>query len=520
MKTFNGQVNNLAQLIHWAVERAPDAVYGVDTAHVGMRDALLTAKKLSGQLLAHGFRARSRIAFVGATSEHYLIMWMATQLSGIEVALLNPNLPRDLLHDMLEDLDPLAVALFDDTLMSLLNDVPWPVIDARRAWDGVVDCSSPVVATDGPGSPYAPDTGGIDCTETDIACYVHTSGTSGRPKFCALSHGYFLRLGRFVSDTLGYAANDVVFAPMPMFHINPLGYGVVSAWTAAAGVLGTQKFSVSRFWDIAKATGATSIVLHFAAMKMLMEKTDRSHSDGHRIRSALCVNAEFLERFNVSIGTTAYGSTEAGGLCHMWHVRPGDASPVQEGPLFYGGRARFDVEAKISESGEILVRELAPNTLFSGYLKDGVVVSALDEDRWFHTGDRGRLDAVGGLVFIERMSESLRVNGEFVPIDYVERHLEAAAGIREFAIWGRPHAISGQQVVLWVTDDGFDPARMAEAIQMLPKFMRPGEIVVIERLPRDSGVNKIQRRRLSEEPPVRTLAVTYGPSLADVRIDR
>lgn len=516
MTTFNPCVRNLAQLVYWAVERAPDAVYGVDTVHVGMRDALATAEKLSARLRASGIGARSRIAFIGATSEHYLMMWMAAQLSGAEVALLNPHLPRDLVCDMLQDLGPAAIVLFDDATMVLLADVAWPVLDARKAWQGLVELSSPFKApapiSDGP-------PGGLECSESDIACYVHTSGTSGRPKFCALSHGYFLRLGRFVADTLGYVLNDVVFAPMPMFHINPLGYGVVSAWTAAAGVIGTDKFSVSRFWDITRKIGATSVVLHFASMKMLLEKTDHSHSIGHRVRSALCVNAQFLEKFKVPIGTTAYGSTEAGGLCHMWHVRPGDASQVPEGQLSYGGRARFEIEAVISASGEILLRERAPQTLFSGYLKDGVVVSALDEDGWFHTGDRGRFDDPGGLVFIERMSESLRVNGEFVPIDYVERHLEATAGIREFAIWGRPHAISGQQVVLWVTDGGFDPVRMADSIQLLPKFMRPGEIVVIEKLPRDTGVSKIQRRRLSEEQPVRTLAVVYGPSPSDVRIE-
>jgi len=519
MNTFNPGVRNLAQLIHSAVERAPDAAYGVDSAHVGIREALSTAQRLSAQLADHGIHARARVAFVGTTSEHYLIMWMAAQLSGIEVALLNPHLPRDLVREMLEDLEPLAVVLFDDAMVAMLQIERWPVLDARQAWQGVVGLSAPLARSRAATNPADGGSSGLDCTEADIACYVHTSGTSGRPKFCALSHGYFLRLGRFVADTMGYVANDVVFAPMPMFHINPLGYGVVAAWTAAAGVIGTAKFSVSRFWEIVRSIGATSVVLHFASMKMLLEKTDRSHSQGHRVRSALCVDSRFLAKFGVPIGTTAYGSTEAGGLCHMWHVRAGDASPVPEGDLFYGGRARFDVEAKIGESGEILVRGRAPQVLFSGYLRDYVVVPAVDADGWFHTGDRGRLDDTGSLVFIERMSESLRVNGEFVPIDYVERHLEAVAGLREFAIWGKPHAISGQQVVLWVTDGGFDASRMVEAIRALPKFMRPGEIVVIERLPRDSGVNKIQRRRLSQEVPLRILTVVHGASASDVSIE-
>lgn len=518
MKIFNTEVSNLAQLVQSAVERAPQAAFGVETAYVEIQDALAVAKKLATQLSAFGIQRKARIAFIGATSERYLIMWMASQLSGLEVALINPYFPRDLIDEMLGDFDPVAIALFDDVSISTLEGLPWPVLDARDAWEGVLTLSRPFMSTDRPDISKEEKLAGVECVEEDIACYVHTSGTSGRPKFCALSHGYFLHLGRFVADSLGYATNDVVFAPMPMFHINPLGYGVVAAWTAGAGIIGTKKFSVSKFWGVVKSIGATSIVLHFAAMKMLLESTNRSQSIGHRIRSALCVDSEFLRKFDISIGTTAYGSTEAGGLCHMWHTRAGDASPIAEGQLFYGGCARFDIEAKISESGEILVRELIPNTLFSGYLKNGVIDPAVDDDRWFHTGDRGRMDSFGGLVFIERMSESIRVNGEYVPIDYVERHLQATAGIKEFAIWSRLDSVSGQQVVLWMTDSNFDVNRMSESIQMLPKFMRPVEIVVIERLPRDSGVNKIQRRRLSGEPAIRSLTVTYGASPSDVQI--
>lgn len=506
MKVFSSGVDNLAQLIRSAVERAPTAPYGTDAAFVEMQEAMRVAEQLARRLGACGIHRKSRIAFVGPTSENFLIMWMASQLSGVQVALINPHFPPDLIGEMLDDLSPAAIVLFDDVSMAKLKGLPWPIVDARGAWKANLEIS---------GIPSGPsdildswEPNGVNCVEADIACYVHTSGTSGRPKFCALSHGYFLRLGRFVADTMGYATNDVVFAPMPMFHINPLGYGVVSAWTAGAGVLGTEKFSVSKFWGTAKTIGATSVVLHFAAMKMVLESTERSDSTGHRIRSALCVDSEFLRKFDVAIGTTAYGSTEAGGLCHMWHVRAGDTPPTPEGELFYGGRARFDVEARISDSGEILVRELAPNALFSGYLRDSGIDPAKDEDGWFHTGDRGRMDDVGGLVFIERMSESIRVNGEYVPVDYVERHLQATAGIKEFAIWSRPDAVSGQQVVLWVTDADFDTDRMADSIKLLPKFMRPVEIVVIANLPRDSGVNKIQRRRLSSEPALSSFTVT------------
>ena len=46
---------------------------------------------------------------------------------------------------------------------------------------------------------------------------------------------------------MGYTWRDVVYAPMPMFHINPLGYGVVAGLTAGASVFGTRRFSTGEF---------------------------------------------------------------------------------------------------------------------------------------------------------------------------------------------------------------------------------------------------------------------------------
>jgi carnitine-CoA ligase len=54
--------------------------------------------------------------------------------------------------------------------------------------------------------------------------------------------------------------------------------------------------------------------------------------------------------------------------------------------------------------------------------------------------------------------------------------------------------------VLFVTDPNFDLVRTTAVIKSLPGIMRPVEILRIAALPRDTGVNKVQRRRLASEP--------------------
>lgn len=488
---------NLSQLITSALKRSPQALYGTDTAAKPLTEAVELARQLARQLAAQGLRRGSTVAFIGITSEHYLILWMACQLMGVRTALINPHYPQELLRDMLEDLKPDAVATFDDTYGAPQNP-DWGTLDARQAWTGHIALTLPKAATgvaeEGDAAEW-----GARCAGGDIASWMHTSGTSGRPKFCAQSHTYFIRLGRFIADHMGYAWGDVVYAPMPMFHINPLGYGVVAGLTAGASALGTARFQAASFWDTVKRIGATSVVLHGTPLKLLLLQTSTEDSSGHKLRSVFFASEEFLSKFNVPVGITLYGSTEAGGLCHIWQLRPGDAQPAQEGPTLYAGRVRFDMDCKLSDEGEILVKQLSEHTMFSGYLRDGVIDPSMDAEGWFHTGDRGRMDPYGNLVFIERLSEAIRVNGEYVPIDYVERQLETEAGLTEFALWSKPDDVSGQRPVLYVTDPQLDVARTVAVIKALPGIMRPVELLWIEALPRDTGVNKVQRRRLPDQ---------------------
>ena len=106
---------------------------------------------------------------------------------------------------------------------------------------------------------------------------------------------------------------------------------------------------------------------------------------------------------------------------------------------------------------------------------------------------------VGNLVFIERLSEAIRVNGEYVPIDYVER--QAGDRGRALRVRDLEPARRDQRPArgVFVTDPGFDLARTTAVIGTLPKIMRPVEIMRIAALPRDTGVNKVQRRRLAGE---------------------
>ncbi|MCW5284545.1 hypothetical protein D8B29_09740 [Verminephrobacter eiseniae] len=492
-KTQGTQVNNVAQLITSAAAAVAHTAFGTFRQQDRLERVVERARAVAARLSDTGLVRGDVVAVIGHNSGAYLVTWMATQFAGLQAALIDPAYPDELLGTMLDNLAPHGILWVgrDPGTLAQRNETQ---VDMQSAWDSTIE----VLRTGG--HQGAASGTGLDCEPHEISAYIHTSGTTGRPKFCALSHGYFLRLGRFFADTLALSPQDTVCPPLPLFHINPMGYGVLGALTAHAALLSSEKFSAADFWSDIKNHGVTALVLHAPPANLLKVKTTAQEAEGHQVRIGFLCDRAFLRQFNVPIGVGAYGSTEAGGLCHTWLLRPDDDDMPVEGACHLAGRARHDVEHKIAQDGEIRVRGKHPLSLFSGYARGGRIEPQTDVDGWFHTGDRGRLDEYGRLVFVERISESIRINGEYVPIDFVESRLRQAKSLGEFALWRVDSASKGHEVVLYTTATDVEHAQVCSVLADLPKYMHPCALIRIAQLPRDPGIGKVQRRLLDKQP--------------------
>jgi acyl-CoA synthetase (AMP-forming)/AMP-acid ligase II len=341
---------------------------------------------------------------------------------------------------------------------------------------------------------------GLSRQPDDVAGYMHTSGTSGTPKLCAQTHRYFLSLARVVADGMSLSPADRVYVPLPLYHVNPLGYGVLGGLMGCADIVLGGCFSASRFWPDVIGCAATVLMLHSPPVEILKRSTSQADAAGHVVRSAFLADRSFQQKFGIPLVWSAYGSTEGGGLSHLWGWRLGEpAGDVLEASRV-GGRCRDDIRWSLSSEGEILLRGEQPGLLVRGYRKKGDVPLPVDAEGWFHTGDLGRIDDEGRLVFVERLAESIRVKGEYVPIGYVEDRLAAVAGISDLAVWRRDSELVDHELVLYIVADTIPVQGVTAASQSLPPFMRPSVIRRVPRVPRDEGVGKVRRRELDSVP--------------------
>ena len=99
------------------------------------------------------------------------------------------------------------------------------------------------------------------------------------------------------------------------------------------------------------------------------------------------------------------------------------------------GRPMPGVEVRISDKGEILLRS---ESVFSGYFRLQDATAESLADGWLHTGDAGYVEPDGHLVVLGRLSEVVHTaKGERYIPNYIENRLKFSPYIKDVAVLGR-----------------------------------------------------------------------------------
>ncbi len=343
--------------------------------------------------------------------------------------------------------------------------------------------------------------------EGDLAMLLFTSGTTGRSKGCMLTHRYGPRQAQLMIEHYALRADDVLYCPFPLFHLDALVLTVLAALelgtTAAIGA----RFSVSGFWDEVRASGATVFDFMGATLTLLHKAPRRPGDADNRVRLAWGVPVPdwapaFERRFGLRV-VELYGSTDAGVPVY----EPLDAPRVPGScgrPI-----AAYDVrllgadgrEVADGAVGEIAVRAREPGLTTAGYYGMPEATAAALRDGWLHTGDLATRDADGNHFFAGRRKEVIRRRGENISAFEVEEVVRDHPDVLDAAAYGVPSPLSEEDVMVAVVPHPgrrVDPAALvAHCDGKMARHMVPRYVDVVAELPR-TPTEKVEKYRLAE----------------------
>jgi len=348
------------------------------------------------------------------------------------------------------------------------------------------------------------------------ASILYTSGTTGRPKGCVLSHGYEAACGAWYAALGGAAAvrqaADRIYNPLPLYHANA---GVVSLMGAIATgncQIQPDRFSAQRWWREVAETGAT--IVHYLGViaPVLLKLPPAEHERQHKVRFGIGagiepeLHAAFEKRFG-------FPMVELWGMTEMVRVLGDVHEPRQVGTRAFG-RAVPGVEVRVVDEtdrdvpgqlpGELLVRHSAETPrrgCFSGYLKDEAATEAAWAGGWFHTGDVVWRGADGMLHFVERKKNIIRRSGENIAAAEVEAVLLTHPDVQQVAVMAVTDELRDEEVLACVVlkrpleSQDAAAALFRHCNELLAYYKAPGWVHIVESLP-TTGTQKIQKHNI------------------------
>jgi fatty-acyl-CoA synthase len=372
--------------------------------------------------------------------------------------------------------------------------------------DGAADAGLFAPAADGvQPAAWQPD-------EDSTASINYTSGTTARPKGVQLTHrNCWLNAATFGWHT-AVTDRDVYLHTLPMFHCN--GWGMPYAVTGM-GVpqVVVRKIDGEEILSRIETHGVTLMCGAPAVVAAILTAAADRRSAGREVPGAGTVRivvagapppSKTIERVETELGwefIQIYGLTETAPLLTV------NRAPAEWDDLPAAERARLQsragvpalgVEIDTDEDGEVLARS---NVVFAGYWEQPEESAKALRGGWFHTGDKGHVEAGDYLVISDRKKDVIISGGENVSSLEVEDCLYQHAAVAEVAVIGVPHPKWGETVKALVVLRPGGTASEADLIEhcrgRLAHFKCPTTVELREALPR-TATGKLQKFKLRE----------------------
>ena len=464
-----------------------------DEADLSYKELNEQSSRLVESLMRLGARKGTHIGVMLPNVVEFPITWIAIAKLGAVMVPINTGYTSRELSYIINDAD-VELLVIDESCLPALETMPDR--PARLAEENIIVRGS---ARDGSRQNWKQlcERGRPDfrppqpVTGADLLNIQYTSGTTGFPKGCMLSHRYWLILGQTISMTDDPPTRNVLIA-QPFYYMDPQ-WLLLMAIFAGGTVYVARRASASRFMDWVRSYSIEYCIFPEVIVKQPPAPTDadnrlrRVNIFGWRPETHVAAE----KRFNM-VAREAFGMTEIGPGLFM----PAEATHmVGSGSCGLPGPYRrckiTDEDGKEVPRGTVGELCVTGDSILWGYYKKPAANAVSFRGEWFRTGDLFRQDNRGYYYIVGRVKDMIRRSGENISAREVEAVLRGIPEVADAAVVPVPDEYRKEEVKAYlvlqsgVTREQLPPDRVIEVcLQHLARFKVPRYIEYIAELPK------------------------------------
>lgn len=519
----------LAEIIEAQVRAVPDRValsFGAQQLSYGTLNR--RANRLARRLRDSGAGPEVLVGVALDRSVELMVALLAVLKAGAAYVPLDPASPPERLGAMMADAGvPLVL-----TRAGLRAHLPEPGAGVRL-WCVDEDPDGEALPQDAEQEADVPPLAGPG----NLAYCIFTSGSTGRPKGAANTHAAIVNRLRWMGETYGFAATDVVLQK------TPIGFDV-SVWELFLPLMCGARLVLAPPGLHTDAEGLAALmrrerisIAHFVPPMLgaflIATEGEPALTDLRLVfASGEALSADLVRRFATQQGAALhnlYGPTEAAVDVSFQACRdtPDEARVPIGRPIWNTRLLILDADLKavpVGVPGEVHIGGLPLARGYHG--RAGLTAERFVPDpfartpgaRLYRTGDLARWREDGAIDYLGRVDQQVKLRGIRIEPGEIEAALMAAAGVRAATVVARPAGGGGLHLVAYVVlrqAEPEAPARLLRTLRRsLPEAMVPAHVVVLTALPLSPN-GKTDRRALP--PPDEPDRIRVAPASAEER---